>query len=61
MHWLSRIAPQHPKNEMVKMIEPSTRTQIGKIAGLFSGKADLMSSSLKSGMAPTTIKAIPAI
>lgn len=33
---------------------------IGTIAGLLSGKTDSISPSLKSGMAPATIKAIPA-
>jgi hypothetical protein len=60
MHWLSLIAPQQPKNEIVKMIDPSTIVIIGMVAGLLSGKTSLMSSILKRGMDPTTIKANPA-
>jgi hypothetical protein len=42
------------------MTEPRQTTIIGTMAGSFSGKASLMSSSLNNGMAPTTISAIPA-
>jgi hypothetical protein len=60
IHWLSLIAPQHPKNEIVKITEPRHTTKIGTIAGLFSGKASLISPSLNNGIAPTTISDKPA-
>jgi hypothetical protein len=60
MHWLSLIAPQQPKNEIVKMIDPRTTVMTGMVAGLFSGKTSRMSSILKRGIAPTTIRATPA-
>jgi hypothetical protein len=60
MHWFSRIAPQQPKKLITKMILPRTTMMMGTVAGLFSGNASLMSSSLNSGMAPTTMSAIPA-
>lgn len=61
MQELSLIAPQHPKKDMKKMIEPNTMMAIGIIVGLFSGKTASISPSLNSGMAPAVIKAIPAI
>lgn len=44
----------------MKIIDPSTMIAIGTIAGLLSGKTASISPSLKSGMAPTVINAIPA-
>lgn len=44
----------------MKIIEPRTIIAIGTIAGLLSGKTASISPSLKSGMAPTVIKAMPA-
>jgi hypothetical protein len=54
------MAPQHPKKEMMNIIEPRTMIAIGTIAGLFSGKTASISPSLKSGMAPAVINAMPA-
>ena len=55
------MAPQQPKNEMIKIMDPRTITAMGMMVGSCSGYKSLMSSILNNGIAPTTINAIPAI